>query len=268
MANHVSTTTSLIGIPLNLKHSIFVAKVVNMSAYSCNTWVLNAGPTDHIICSFSLLTTITSLTQCVVELPNRENAQVTHIGLVRVFATLVLENVLCAPSFSFNLLSISKLTQPYCLVFLFQFYFIQDLLPWKMIVIGEVHNGLYLLQRSDCINPSSLTDYFIKHKSTHPSSFSINFVISLPKVWHFRLGHPSINKFKSLQDTVLISILVLMFVTSIHWQNKKDCISHLIIIFVLHLLILCIFIFGGLILFQRMNVLGCVSWGEKKKDGK
>ena len=67
-----------------------------------------------------------------------------------------------------------------------------------------MHNGRYLLQRSDCINPSSLTDYFIKHKFAHLSSFSINSVISLPKVWHFRLGHPSINKLRSLQDTLCV----------------------------------------------------------------
>ena len=74
MANHVSTTTLLAGMPLNLKHSIFAAKVVNKSAYSCNTWVLDIGATNHIICLVSLLTTITSLTQCVVELSNGENA--------------------------------------------------------------------------------------------------------------------------------------------------------------------------------------------------
>ena len=67
-----------------------------------------------------------------------------------------------------------------------------------------MHNGLYLLQRSNCINPSSLTDYFIKHQSTHPSSFFVNSMISLPKVWHFRLGHPSINKLISLQDTLCV----------------------------------------------------------------
>jgi len=262
MANHVSTTSPLAGIPLNLKHSIFVAKVVNRSAYSCNTWVLDVGAIDHIICSFSLLTTITSLTQCVVELPNRENAQVTHIGLVRVFATLVLENVPCAPSFSFNLLSISKLTRPYCLVFLSQFCFIQDLLSWKMIGIGEVHNGLYLLQRLDCINPSSLTNYFIKHKSTHPSSFFVNFVISLPKVWHFRLGHPLINKLRSLQDTLCVDfnsctnvchIYPLTKQKRLHFPfNNNFCTSPFDLVHV-HI--------WGPYLFQHVNVLRCVWLG-------
>lgn len=62
MANHVSTTTPLARIPPNLKHSIFAAKMVNRSAYSCNTCVLDIGATNHIICLVSLLTTITSVT--------------------------------------------------------------------------------------------------------------------------------------------------------------------------------------------------------------
>ena len=74
MANSVSVTTPLAGKPYNLKHSVFVAKIMNRNAYSCNTGVLDIGATDHIICSATLLTTITSLTQSIVELPNEESA--------------------------------------------------------------------------------------------------------------------------------------------------------------------------------------------------
>ena len=118
-ARYVSTTTPLLAIPFNLKNSIFATKVVNRSAYNCTTWVLDTCAIDHIICFVNLFTSITSSTKCVVELPNGESAQVTHVGLVRVSSNLVLENVLCVPSVSFNLLSISKLTQtlPYCLLF-------------------------------------------------------------------------------------------------------------------------------------------------------
>ena len=97
MANSVTTTTPLASTFFNLKHSIFVAKVVNRNAFSCNTWILDSGATDHIICSISLLTSITTLTQCVVELPNSESAQVTHIGTVKLSATLILDHVLCVP---------------------------------------------------------------------------------------------------------------------------------------------------------------------------
>ena len=58
--------------------------------------------------------------QSLVQLPNEESTQVTHIGIVVLSSSLTLTNVLCVPSFSFNLLSVSTLThsQPYCLVFL------------------------------------------------------------------------------------------------------------------------------------------------------
>ena len=36
--------------------------------------------------------------------------KVTHAGTIQVSASLLLENVLCIPSFSFNLIFISKLT--------------------------------------------------------------------------------------------------------------------------------------------------------------
>ena len=199
MANSATATTPLVGTSFNLKHSVFASKVVNRNAFSCNTCVLDTCATNHIICSVSLLTSVTTLTQCVVELPSKESTQVTHIGTVKLSATLILDHVLYAPSFSFNLLSISKLTQklPFCLVFLSQFCFIQDLSSWKMIGIGEVHNGLYLLQRSDCINSSSLANHLLKHKSGHSFS-SVNSVNSMSRVWHFRLGHPSMNKLISL----------------------------------------------------------------------
>ena len=60
-------------------------------------------------------TSITSVIQISVRLPNGDMAKVTHIGTVQVSPTLILENVFCIPSFSFNMISISKLTQnPSC----------------------------------------------------------------------------------------------------------------------------------------------------------
>lgn len=188
-----------------MKHFVFATKVVNRNAYSCNTSVLDTGATDHIIYSATLLTTITSITHSIVELPNGESAQVTHIDTIQLSTTLILDNALCVPSFSFNLLSISKLTQklPYCLVFVSQFFFIPDLLSWKTIGIGEVHHGLYLLQRPDCVSPSSLSDHLIKNK-LGSSSYFVNVVRSMPRIWYFRLGHPSLNKLVSLQDSLFV----------------------------------------------------------------
>ena len=109
--------------------------------------MLDTGATNHFVCSVDLLTSITATMQSLVQLPNGESAQVTHIGTVTLSSSLTLTNVLCVPSFSFNLLSVSSLTlsQPYCLVFLSTYCFIQDLLSWKTIGVGKAVDGLYLL---------------------------------------------------------------------------------------------------------------------------
>ena len=61
MANNVSfnqgstsQSTTLVG---NLKHFIFFAKLMNRTAFGNDTWVMDTGASDHIICfiSFSIL---------------------------------------------------------------------------------------------------------------------------------------------------------------------------------------------------------------------
>ena len=117
-------------------------------------WILDTGATDHMVCSTSFLTTITSEKQTQVHLPNRTYASVTHIGTVKISDKLILTNVLCVPTFTFNLISASKLTQKssVCLIFLEKFCFIQDLSSWMTIGLAEVSNGLYFLkvQSSSC----------------------------------------------------------------------------------------------------------------------
>ena len=71
--------------------------------------------------SIQFFTSITSIVQISSRLPNGDMAKVTHVGIVQVSPTLSLENVLCIPSFSFNLISISKITQIH-LVVVFSFH--------------------------------------------------------------------------------------------------------------------------------------------------
>ena len=134
-----------------MKNSIFIENPSNKIAYNEETWVLDTGATDHIIHSTSLFTKITSSISSFVHLPNGEKVLVTHIGTVQVTSTLILEDMICIPSFTFNLISVSKLTKSLScfLIFLFNYYFIQDLTCWKMIGSGKLHINLYLLQTSE-----------------------------------------------------------------------------------------------------------------------
>ena len=147
MTNVVSSNGSAMA-GINLTHSVFSTQVVNRKAYDSTTWVIDTGATDHIVCSMHLLTTVTANTMSIVQLPNGETASVTHVGIVTLSSSLILHNVLCVPSFAFNLFSVSSFTKskPFCLVLLSGICFIQDLTSWRTIGVGHAVEGLYLLQ--------------------------------------------------------------------------------------------------------------------------
>ena len=130
----------------SLEYSVF-SSTIDISHLDPTDWILDSGATDHMVHFISFFKTITSIVQISVRLPNGDLARVTHIGTVQVLASLILESVLCIPSFSFNLVSISKLTQnpSCCCIFLSYYCFIQDLQLWRMIGLGKKQGGLDIL---------------------------------------------------------------------------------------------------------------------------
>ena len=132
--------------------------------------------------------------------------------------------MLCIPSFSFNLISISKLTQSSscCCIFLSKFCLIQDLQLWKMIGLGKKKGGLYTLQRQSAASlPASISD--VLEKLSRFSSFCFNSCTSdvgKTSLWHCRLGHPSPQILVLLQSLYQMSLLAIL-------------IKHFIVLFVL-----------------------------------
>ena len=86
----------------SLEYSVFSSSTVT-THISSSDWILDSGATDHMIHSIQFFTSITSIVHISVRLPNGDMAKVSHIGTVQVSPTLLLENVLCIPTFSFNL---------------------------------------------------------------------------------------------------------------------------------------------------------------------
>ena len=143
--------------------------------------------------SISVFSSISSLSNTYVYLPNGERALVTHIGTVHLTEKLIIHNVLCVPYFSFNLIFVSQLNKSLtcCLIFLGSFCFIQDLALWSTIGLGREQNGLYLL------------DNKFKVSSSIPASFSFcHSACTQPNLWHFRLGHLSSGKLDLLNKVV------------------------------------------------------------------
>ena len=178
------------------KHSIFSIQTVNRTRFS-HTWILDTGVTDHMVHSLCKFTSITSSVSTYIHLPNGEKALATHIGTVQVSESLLLTDVLCVPSFSFNLISISKLTnsQSCRVFFLSHLCFILDLVAWKRIGLGRKNNGLYFLQVSDKAETFS---YLLPSVAAHTAVTNK----SIFYVWHHRLGHPSPSRLSLLNNVI------------------------------------------------------------------
>ena len=130
----------------------------------------------YISCFTSIIDTLNTF----VNLPKGETALVTHVGTMKVSETLILTNVLCVLSFSFNLLSISQLAKTIlsCFIFFGNMCFIQDLAHWSTVGLGREYKSLYLLEQSLSTSRNCL----------FAASFVNNLVVQ-PSIWHFRLGH-------------------------------------------------------------------------------
>ena len=192
----------------SLQYSVFSSHV-NTSHITSNDWILDSGATDHMVHSLQFFTSITSTVQILVQLPNGAVAKVTHIGTVHLSSGLILENVLCIPTFSFNLVSISKLTQSSscCCIFLSHFCLIQDLQLWRMIGLGKKQGGLYTLQpTSSTILPQSILDIISKLSPFSSGVFvqtcNAASVMNNSSLWHCRLGHPSAQRLALLHSFV------------------------------------------------------------------
>ena len=109
--------------------TIFTAGVVNRSAFDNTNWIIDTRATNHMVHSVLVFSFIACVSNSHVYLPNGEKVLVTHIGTVHLIETLILTDVLCVPSFTFNLISISQLNKSkYCCpIFLGSFCFFQDL---------------------------------------------------------------------------------------------------------------------------------------------
>jgi len=124
----------------------------------------------------------------VVKLPNCQQVLATHFGIVKFFETLYLVDVLYLPSFTFNLISISKLVSTLnCkLTFSLNKCVIQDVNIQRMIGLVDVINGLY----KSAI--SSLSNVYYDVTLFHNK---------LPiYLWHFCFGHPSHDRIHTMKQ--------------------------------------------------------------------
>lgn len=177
---------------LNLNSTAPAANLTGNSVYYSNStsssWIIDTGASDHITSSIDSLSHVTPISaHKPVRLPNGSFSQISHIRNINLSEKIRLSKVLCVPDFSFNLLSVSKITKSLnCAVIFFpDFCVFQDLVSKQMIGLGKEHNGLYYYYPT--IFPTVLLT-----QQQHPAF----------DLWHWRLGHPSASRLPYLAKSI------------------------------------------------------------------
>ncbi|KAG5560677.1 hypothetical protein RHGRI_003867 [Rhododendron griersonianum] len=121
-------------------------EIPSINSVVSDSWILDSGATDHITSNSTLFTKSQSQSSTlpVVHLPTGSATPITSFGTVPFNKHITLDNVLCVPSFSLNLMSTSKITASLncCAIFFPTFCVLQDLATGKMIGSGKQRGGV------------------------------------------------------------------------------------------------------------------------------
>ncbi|KAJ9556562.1 LOW QUALITY PROTEIN: hypothetical protein OSB04_011176 [Centaurea solstitialis] len=149
---------------------------------SPSNWIIDSGASDHMTGNHSLLCNFNEHRSFhEVEVANGSILQAIGSGTVRLSESMSLSSVLCLPKFTFNLLSVSKITRTLnCSVKFYPYHCIfKDLSTKQIIGRGRESGGLYIFEPEELKSQAALASL---------SSFEL----------HCRLGHPSLQSLKRL----------------------------------------------------------------------
>ncbi|XP_019190647.1 PREDICTED: uncharacterized protein LOC109185128 [Ipomoea nil] len=169
---------------------------INTVLNSLDVWILDSGATDHITSSLDYFESHYAVHGVSVRLPNGETVDVTHIGNIKLHMDMMLKNVLFIPSFSFNIVSASKLVREsgYEIIIRVDCCDVQGHLG-RVDGFAKEKGGLYLLS-----NPPIRKKV---HSVQSANDSNVMTCSSLSaEIWHNRLGHYPMNKMQMLKGTV------------------------------------------------------------------
>lgn len=140
------TTNQLVSSHKNGNSGIICA-TLHAYSFNINSWVLDSGATDHVCFSKTNFQCLKQIRPILVKLPNGSQIQTNLAGTIHFSDQVYLTDVLYIPSFTFNLISVSKLIVNLhcCLNFHPIGCSIQDNSFMRTIGAAELRASLYIL---------------------------------------------------------------------------------------------------------------------------
>ncbi|GJZ28086.1 hypothetical protein Tco_0572733 [Tanacetum coccineum] len=181
----ISYLALLFGYYVKKKHRgsyAYFVELGNCLFSSSTNWVIDSDASDHTTGNsyiFNNFDTHTSSSH--VTIVDGSISQVLGSGTINLSPSISLSSVLSLPKFSFNLLSVSRITSNLqCSVkFYPEYYVFKDLKTKKIIGRGQKCDGLYVFE-------------------PEVSKSLVGLSSSSPFEAHCRLGHPSLQSLKKL----------------------------------------------------------------------
>ncbi|GAU44842.1 hypothetical protein TSUD_400430 [Trifolium subterraneum] len=162
----------------------------SFQACSLGNWIVDSGASHHMCNSIQWFHSYSEITPIKIKLPNGNIVLAKHTGIVKFSPSLIITDVLYVPTFSINLVSVSQLSraQNYSVNFNGSHCLIQDHPTKRMIGFAEMIDGLYYLKLTS------------KDAHAYAVDSSDKSTILEPALWHFRLGHISLNRMHLLHS--------------------------------------------------------------------
>ena len=185
-----SITSGITDLETNYQANL--AGIVSLFSCSNSQWIIDSGATDHICNNLNSFSDFKSFTGSII-IPNGKRVHIHHIGTIILNSNITLHNVLHAPDFHFNLLSVTKLCSDLSstIYFTHNSCFIQGhSLKEPPTLLGNLADGLYKVKNylASQFSHSAHT----AHTSTNTAASRIN----KAQLWHLRLGHIPFSEIK------------------------------------------------------------------------
>ncbi|GKA45944.1 cysteine-rich receptor-like protein kinase 8 [Tanacetum coccineum] len=173
LQNQINQVLQMLQSQQNTPHGIFSSHSTRLPKFvatliTCLTiaWIIDSGATDHISTTLKIMHNIYKCkTPITVTLPNGQNVKVTTIGSVTINKYITLHNVFYILTFTYNIISVSKLLQgtTISLILTASLCIFQD--QNRRIAHGSLCDGLYFF--SSPFTPSTTTPTIL-HNSSKP----------------------------------------------------------------------------------------------------
>ena len=144
--------------------------------FDSTSWIIDTSASHHVSGELSWFSDMIVSTPCLVSLPSGDSFFATKTGSVYLSTTIKLSNVLFVPQFSYNLLSISQLTNDlhYTVQLSSSLCATQDQLK-ELVGTRHRQNGLYYFNGGD---------HIVQQLTVRTIALDI-------ELWHRGMGHPS-----------------------------------------------------------------------------